>query len=137
MLARWGITPAGPSKALPDQRQSQRRPGMGNWSGMAAAEGSDEYCYDPRNRCRRLSCRGTSPAPPTSALSNRVDILEYQSAPYRAVEVTGLPQVELYAVSCRTRTAARLIDAGRTAIFAWAWCARYRNGRRSPAHQAG
>jgi len=105
-----------------------------------AAEGSDEYCYDPSDPVPTLFAPGNfTCAADQRRLSNRVDILVYQTEPLtERVEVTGLPQVELYATSSAPDTdwVARLIDVAPDGL-ARDVCmglvrARYRNGVEKP-----
>jgi uncharacterized protein len=92
-------TPAGNGK-LGDQR-----PG---------AETSDLYTYDPSDPVPTLFAPGNfTCAMDQGPLSNRQDILVYQTEPLSdRLEVTGLPEVELYAASSAPDTdwVARLID---------------------------
>jgi len=92
-------TPAGDGK-LVDQR-----PG---------AEGNDAYTYDPGDPVPTLFAPGNfTCAMDQRPLSNRLDILVYQTEPLtRRIEVTGVPEVELYASSSAPDTdwVARLID---------------------------
>jgi hypothetical protein len=92
-------TPAG------DGQLAWRRP---------AAEGRDDYSYDPREPVPTLLAPGNfTCVTDQRRLSNRVDILVYQTDPLaERVEVTGLPEVELYAASSAPDTdwVARLID---------------------------
>ncbi len=79
-----------------------------------ASDGRDHYAYDPRNPVPTLFGPGNfTCATDQRALSNRADILVYQTEPLaERVEVTGLPRVELYAASSAPDTdwVARLID---------------------------
>ena len=118
-------TPAG------DGQLSWRRP---------ATSGSDRYSYDPRDPVPTLFGAGNfTCVADQRRLSNRVDILVYQTEPLtERVEVTGLPEVELYAASSAPDTdwVARLIDVAPDGL-ARDVCmglvrARYRNGVGKP-----
>ena len=101
-----------------------------------AADGSDEYCYDPSDPVPTLFLPGNfTCATDQRRLSNRVDILVYQTDPLtERVEVTGRPQVELYATSSAPDTdwVVRLIDVAPDGLARDACMglvrARYRNG---------
>ena len=79
-----------------------------------AADGTDRYSYDPREPVPTLFAPGNfTCAADQRPLSNRTDILVYETEPLTdRIEVTGLPQVELYAASSAPDTdwVARLID---------------------------
>jgi hypothetical protein len=105
-----------------------------------AAEATDEYCYDPADPVPTLFLPGNfTCASDQRRLSNRVDILVYQTEPLtERVEATGLPEVELYATSSAPDTdwVARLIDVAPDGL-ARDVCmglvrARYRNGIERP-----
>jgi uncharacterized protein len=118
-------TPAGDGK-LGEQRPS--------------GEGSDHFTYDPRDPVPTLFAPGNfTCAMDQRPLSNRLDILVYQSEPLTGrLEVTGLPEVELYAASSAPDTdwVARLIDVAPDGL-ARDLCmglvrARYRDGLGKP-----
>jgi putative CocE/NonD family hydrolase len=101
-----------------------------------ADNGADKYCSDPRDPVPTLFLPGNfTCASDQRRLSNRVDILVYQTEPLtERLEVTGLPEVELYATSSAPDTdwVARLIDVAPDGL-ARDVCmglvrARYRNG---------
>ncbi len=105
-----------------------------------AAESHDAYSYDPHDPVPTLFLPGNfTCASDQRRLSNRVDILVYQTEPLaERLEVTGLPQVELYAASSAPDTdwVARLIDVAPDGL-ARDVCmglvrARYRNGVDKP-----
>jgi putative CocE/NonD family hydrolase len=105
------------------------------------ADGSDSYTYDPHNPVPTLFAPGNfTCATDQRPLSNRTDILVYQTEPLsERVEVTGLPQVELYAASSAPDTdwVVRLIDVSPDGL-ARDVCmgvvrARYRNGVAKPS----
>ncbi|HOX59552.1 MAG TPA: CocE/NonD family hydrolase [Candidatus Paceibacterota bacterium] len=118
-------TPAG------DGKLAWRRP---------AADGQDEYTYNPQDPVPTLFLPGNfTCASDQRRLSNRVDILVYQTEPLaERVEVTGLPEVELYAVSSAPDTdwVVRLIDVAPDGMARDACMglvrARYRNGVAKP-----
>ena len=92
-------TPAGDGKLV------DLRPG---------GEAGDDYTYDPRDPVPTLFAPGNfTCAMDQSPLSNRQDILVYQTGPLtRRIEVTGFPEVELFAATSAPDTdwVARLID---------------------------
>jgi hypothetical protein len=79
-----------------------------------SADASDHYSYDPRDPVPTLFAPSNfTCATDQRPLSNRVDILVYQTEPLpERIEATGLPEVELYAASSAPDTdwVARLID---------------------------
>ena len=81
-----------------------------------ARDAADTYTYDPRDPVPTLFAPGAGNftcATDQRPLANRQDILVYQTAPLaQRLEVTGFPQVELYADSSAPDTdwVARLID---------------------------
>ena len=88
---------------------------MGNWSGGApTSDGSDSYTYDPRDPVPTLFGPGNfTCVADQRPLAGRADILVFQTEPLtERFEVTGLPEVELYAASSAPDTdwVARLID---------------------------
>ena len=110
------------------------------WQRPAIA-GCDEYRYDPRDPVPTLFAPGNfTCATDQRPLTNRADILVYQTAPLsERVEVTGLPEVELYAASTAPDTdwVVRLIDVAPDGL-ARDVCmgvvrARYRNGVAKPS----
>jgi putative CocE/NonD family hydrolase len=118
-------TPAGDGKLV------DSRPG---------GEAGDQYTYDPRDPVPTLFAPGNfTCAMDQSPLSNRQDILVYQTEPLtRRIEVTGFPEVELYATTSAPDTdwVARLIDVAPDGL-ARDVCmglarARYRNGPEKP-----
>jgi hypothetical protein len=118
-------TPSGDGK-LADQQ-----PGLG---------ASDHYAYDPRDPVPTLFAPGNfTCAMDQRPLSNRQDILVFQTEPLTSrLEVTGLPEVELYAASSAPDTdwVARLIDVAPDGL-ARDVCmglvrARYREGLHKP-----
>ena len=105
-----------------------------------AAEGSDEFCYDPGDPVPTLFLPGNfTSATDQRRLADRADILVYQTERLtERVEVTGRPEVELYAISSAPDTdwVARLIDVAPDGL-ARDVCmgvvrARYRNGVEKP-----
>ena len=118
-------TPAG------DGTLAEERPGQ---------ECADGFTYDPRDPVPTLFGPGNfTCATDQRPLSNRVDILVYQTQPLTSrLEVTGQPEVELYAASSAPDTdwMARLIDVAPDGL-ARDVCmglvrARYRDGVRHP-----
>jgi uncharacterized protein len=118
-------TPAG------DGKLAERRP---------TGEVSDHYTYDPRDPVPTILAPGNfTCAVDQRVLSNRQDILVYQTEPLTdRLEVTGLPEVELYAASSAPDTdwVARLIDVAPDGL-ARDVCmglvrARYRDGLSKP-----
>jgi uncharacterized protein len=114
-----------------DGRLSPQRPGT---------EVGDHYTYDPRDPVPTLFAPGNfTCAMDQSPLSNRQDILVYQTEPLvERTEVTGLPEVELFAASSAPDTdwVARLIDVAPDGL-ARDVCmglarARFRNGVNKP-----
>jgi putative CocE/NonD family hydrolase len=79
-----------------------------------ASTGKDLYTYDPRNPVPSLWTAELQTIPAEqSPLRHRADILVYQTEPLReAIEVTGYPELELFAASSAPDTDffARLID---------------------------
>jgi uncharacterized protein len=127
-LAGYGKanTPAGDGKLI------DQRPG---------GEASDRYTYDPRDPVPTLLAPGNfTCAMDQRVLSNRQDILVYQTGPLtERIEVTGLPEVELYAASSAPDTdwVARLVDVAPDGL-ARDVCmglvrARYRSGVAKPS----
>jgi len=106
-----------------------------------AAEGSDRYAYDPRDPVPTLFAPGNfTCATDQRPLSNRTDILVYQTEPLSArVEATGFPQVELYAASSAPDTdwVLRLIDVSPDGlardVCMGVMRARYHNGVDKPS----
>ncbi len=106
----------------------------------AAADGTDHYSYNPRDPVPTLFAPGNfTCAADQRSLSNRADILVYQTEPLsERIEVTGVPQIELYAASSAPDTdwVARLIDVAPDGL-ARDVCmglarARYRDGLHKP-----
>jgi putative CocE/NonD family hydrolase len=106
-----------------------------------AASGRNEYGYDPRNPVPSLWTAALQTVPAEQGpLKHRQDILVYQTEPLReAVEVTGYPEVELFAASSAPDTDffVRLIDVapdGRAIDVASGMVrARYRESMTRPA----
>lgn len=105
-----------------------------------AASGQDDYRYDPRDPVPTLWKKISFMVPTDQRpLANRRDILVYQSAPLDTpLEVTGYPEVQLYAASSAPDTDffARLIDVspdGTAREVAMGMVrARYRNSSNKP-----